>query len=53
MRVSVPNQQDLITQIYFKGGKYVETDRWASAPQAVNRILNITQNSGEMKLNSM
>ena len=44
MRVSVPNQQDLITQIYFKGGKYVETDNWASSPQAVNRILNISKN---------
>jgi len=45
MRVSVPNQQDLITQIYFSGGKYLETDKWASAPQAVNRILKITKNS--------
>ena len=45
MRVSVPNQQDLITQIYFSGGKYVDTDKWASAPQAVNRILKITKNS--------
>jgi catechol 1,2-dioxygenase len=45
MRVSVPGQQDLITQIYFKGGKYVETDTWASAPQAVNRILNVTKNT--------
>jgi catechol 1,2-dioxygenase len=44
MRVSVPNQQDLITQIYFKGGKYVKTDKWASAPQAVNRILDIATN---------
>ena len=44
MRVSVINQQDLITQIYFKGGKYLETDKWASAPQAVNRILNISKN---------
>jgi protocatechuate 3,4-dioxygenase beta subunit len=44
MRVSVPNQQDLITQIYFKGGKYVETDKWASAPQTVNRILDIATN---------
>ena len=44
MRVSVTNQQDLITQIYFKGGKYLETDKWASAPQAVNRILNISKN---------
>ncbi|WP_373494990.1 catechol 1,2-dioxygenase [Aquiflexum sp.] len=49
MRVSVPNQQDLITQLYFKGGKYVETDQWASAPQAVNRILDLTEDSiGEL-----
>lgn len=48
MRVSVPDQQDLITQIYFKGGKYVGTDRWASDPQAVNRILTMSKNtSGE------
>lgn len=51
MRVSVTNQQDLITQIYFKGGKYLETDKWASAPQAVNRILNISKNkSGDNEI---
>lgn len=51
MRVSVPNQQDLITQIYFKGGKYVETDKWASSPKAVNRILNISgSKSGEKEI---
>ena len=51
MRVSVPNQQDLITQIYFKGGKHVETDKWASSPQAVNRILNISKNKmGESEI---
>jgi hypothetical protein len=43
--VSVPDQQDLITQIYFKGGKYVDTDKWASAPQAVRRILTIRKNN--------
>jgi catechol 1,2-dioxygenase len=42
MRVSVPNQQDLVTQLYFKGGKYVDTDNFASAPQAVDRILDVT-----------
>ena len=42
MRVSVPNQQDLVTQLYFKGGKYVDTDKFASAPQAVDRILDVT-----------
>lgn len=45
MRVSVPSQQDLVTQIYFKGGKYVNTDKWASSPQAVNRILDVTRSS--------
>ena len=44
LRVSVPNQQDLITQIYFKGGKYVETDNYSSSTQAVNRILDISRN---------
>ncbi len=47
MRVSVPNQQDLITQIYFKDGKYIDTDKWASDPNAVNRILPISKNNSE------
>lgn len=51
MRVSVPNQQDLITQLYFKDGKYVDTDKWASDPKAVNRILPISKNnSGESEI---
>jgi protocatechuate 3,4-dioxygenase beta subunit len=51
MRVSVPNEQDLITQIYFKGGKYINTDKWSSAPQAVNRILTMRKNnSGENEI---
>jgi protocatechuate 3,4-dioxygenase beta subunit len=51
MRVSVPNQQDLITQLYFKDGKYVDTDKWATDPKAVNRILTISKkNSGESEL---
>lgn len=44
MRVSVADQQDLITQIYFKGDKYIAKDTWASTPQAVNRILTISKN---------
>ena len=51
MRVSVPNQQDLITQLYFKNGKYVDTDKYASDPKAVNRILTISKNnSGESEI---
>ena len=51
MRISVPNQQDLITQIYFKDGKYVDTDRWSSDPKALNRVLPISSNSsGESEI---
>ncbi|MGB4771673.1 MAG: hypothetical protein WBP58_09445 [Chitinophagaceae bacterium] len=51
LRVSVPNQQDLITQIYFKDGKYIDTDKWASDPNALNRILPISSNhSGEREI---
>jgi catechol 1,2-dioxygenase len=45
MRVSVAEQKDLVTQIYFKGDKYNGTDTWASSPLAVNRILDIKKNS--------
>jgi catechol 1,2-dioxygenase len=44
MRVSVPGQQDLVTQIYFKGDKYLDKDAWSSSSLAVNRILDITKN---------
>lgn len=44
MRVSVAKQQDLITQIYFKGDQYIDDDTWASAPGAINRILEIVKN---------
>ena len=47
MRVSVPNQQDLITQIYFKDGKYVETDKYSSDQKAINRILTISKNNSK------
>lgn len=44
MRISVAKQQDLITQIYFKGDQYIDNDRWASAPGAENRVLEIVKN---------
>lgn len=44
MRVSVPDQQDLITQIYFKGDQYIDNDTWASSPRAINRTLEIIKN---------
>jgi catechol 1,2-dioxygenase len=52
MRVSVPNQQDLITQLYFKDGKYTDTDPWASSPNSASRILSIVKNaSGQNTVN--
>jgi protocatechuate 3,4-dioxygenase beta subunit len=45
IRVSVPEQQDLITQIYFKGDEYIEQDGSASSPQSVDRILEIGKNA--------
>jgi catechol 1,2-dioxygenase len=45
MRVSIADQQDLVTQIYLKGDKYIDKDPWASSPQAVNRILEIAKDS--------
>lgn len=51
MRVSVANQQDLITQIYFKGDQYLDNDTWASAPRAINRTLEIVKNkNGESEV---
>lgn len=44
MRVSVSGQQDLITQIYFKDGKYVDTDTCSSDPKAAQRIPTMTEN---------
>ncbi len=45
MRISSSNQQDLITQIYFKGDTHIEEDAAAKSPQSVNRILEIKKNS--------
>jgi protocatechuate 3,4-dioxygenase beta subunit len=49
MRVSSPSQQDLITQIYFKGDQYIDNDSSSSSPEAVNRILDITTNEKNEK----
>jgi protocatechuate 3,4-dioxygenase beta subunit len=46
IRVSSDSEQDLITQIYLKGDKYIDRDKWSSSPEAVNRILNIEKNAG-------
>jgi protocatechuate 3,4-dioxygenase beta subunit len=45
MRVSSDRQQDLVTQVYFKGDKYIDKDRSSSNPLAKNRILGISKNA--------
>ncbi|HEY0679992.1 MAG TPA: hypothetical protein VGD17_17025 [Chitinophagaceae bacterium] len=44
MRISVPGQQDLITQVYFKGDPHLDTDPSTKSPLALNRILSISKN---------
>ena len=51
MRISVPGQQDLITQIYFAGDSYLESDPSTKSPLAINRILAIrNRNSKENEI---
>lgn len=45
MRISGESQQDLITQIYFRGDPIIEEDASASLPEAVNRIMSVTKNN--------
>lgn len=45
MRISAKGVQDLVTQIYFKGDKYIAGDISAKDPSALNRILDMTRNA--------
>jgi catechol 1,2-dioxygenase len=49
MRISGEGQQDLITQVYFKGDANIEQDEAASAPTAINRILTVSKNKQNEK----
>lgn len=49
LRISGEGQQDLITQIYFKGDPNIDHDPCASSPGAVNRILTVTKNKQQEK----
>jgi protocatechuate 3,4-dioxygenase beta subunit len=44
MRISANGVQDLVTQIYFKGDKYIAGDISAKDPSALNRILDMSKN---------
>jgi len=45
MRISAKGVQDLVTQIYFKGDKYISGDISAKDPSALNRVLDMTKNA--------
>ena len=45
MRISANGIQDLVTQIYFKGDKYIAGDISAKDPTALNRILDMSKNT--------
>lgn len=49
-RVSHPNSDDLISQLYFAGDPEIESDPWASNPKAAQRILPITPIGTDGKL---
>ncbi|HNP23226.1 MAG TPA: hypothetical protein PKM63_04725 [Panacibacter sp.] len=44
MRISGTGEQDLVTQIYFKGDKHIPEDSSASDPRSLNRILDMSRN---------
>ena len=50
MRISAKGVQDLVTQIYFKGDKYIDGDISAKDPTALNRILDMTKNPKNEKV---
>jgi protocatechuate 3,4-dioxygenase beta subunit len=50
MRISASGVQDLVTQIYFKGDKYIDKDISAKDPSALNRILDMTKNAKNEKV---
>lgn len=50
MRISANGVQDLVTQVYFKGDKYIAGDIAAKDPTALNRILGMTMNAKNEKV---
>lgn len=50
MRVSGNTQQDLVTQVYFKGDEHIAKDESAGDPRSLNRILESSTNSKNEKV---
>jgi len=50
MRISGKSEQDLVTQIYFKGDKHIAEDASSKDPKSLNRILDISTNAQNEKV---
>jgi catechol 1,2-dioxygenase len=50
MRISGNTQQDLVTQVYFKGDENISKDESAGDPRSLNRILESSTNSKNEKV---
>ncbi|MES1198279.1 MAG: hypothetical protein ABUL41_03285, partial [Chitinophagaceae bacterium] len=50
MRISANGVQDLVTQIYFKGDKYIDGDSSSSDPKSLKRILDMSKNEKNEKV---
>jgi len=50
MRISAADQQDLVTQIYFKGDANIAKDQSAADKKSLNRILDISTNGKKEKV---
>lgn len=44
-RITAPDHQELVSQIYFKDDSHIPTDRWARDPKAKERILPIEKDA--------
>lgn len=45
-RISADKHKELITQLYFSGDPYIDSDPWASDENADERIITLTENNG-------
>lgn len=50
MRISGNSQQDLVTQVYFKGDEHISKDASAGNPKSIHRILEIKTDKDNVKL---
>jgi catechol 1,2-dioxygenase len=44
-RITAPNHQELVSQIYFKDDPFIESDPWAGASKASERILTLAKDA--------